>query len=337
MSVTYRAVQWNRHKLVYDAVSAVCIVGFILVFIAFAFVFPPGNEPPDSAVLLIRATGFAAISMLHVVLLIGPLARVWPKAKPLLYNRRHLGVMTFLVALLHALAVIGYYHAFGEMNPVVSLLVNTARAEALPFEYFGILALLIMFLMAATSHDYWLRNLSAAWWKRLHMLVYVAYFALVAHVGFGYMQGETGWTSAALMGAGLVLVVGSHLLTGLKETRRDGSSGSATDGWLDAGPLAEIPEGRANIVCPKDGERIAVYKHEGKVFAIENVCAHQGGPLGEGNVIDGCITCPWHGFQFRPEDGQSPPPFNDLVPTYEVRIDGERVLVKAEPRTGGAT
>jgi len=57
--------------------------------------------------------------------------------------------------------------------------------------------------------------------------------------------------------------------------------------------------------------------------------------LGKG-VLTGCIvTCPWHGYQFRPEDGASPPPFMERVATYEVRIEGDRVFVNPTPKLGG--
>ena len=47
------------------------------------------------------------------------------------------------------------------------------------------------------------------------------------------------------------------------------------------------------------GERIvAVFRHEGKWFAIDAMCSHQGGPLAEGVIQDGCVTCPWHGWQY---------------------------------------
>jgi nitrite reductase/ring-hydroxylating ferredoxin subunit len=59
----------------------------------------------------------------------------------------------------------------------------------------------------------------------------------------------------------------------------------------------EIEESRAKIFCV-DKERIAIYKHENKLYALHNVCKHQGGPLGEGKILDGCITCPWHGYQY---------------------------------------
>ena len=62
----------------------------------------------------------------------------------------------------------------------------------------------------------------------------------------------------------------------------------------------------------------------------------QGGPLGEGQVIDGCVTCPWHGYQFDAGTGCSPPPFTDRVRTYDVRIENGRVLVNPEPKSKGS-
>ena len=53
----------------------------------------------------------------------------------------------------------------------------------------------------------------------------------------------------------------------------------------------------------RNGERVAVFRHEGRLSAISNACANQNGPLGEGKIIDCMVTCPWHGFQYRVEDG----------------------------------
>ena len=80
-----------------------------------------------------------------------------------------------------------------------------------------------------------------------------------------------------------------------------------------------------------DGERIAVFRHDGRAYALSNVCAHQNGPLGEGKILDGCVTCPWHGYQYRPETGAAPPPFTEKVATFETEIRQGRVLVKACP------
>jgi nitrite reductase/ring-hydroxylating ferredoxin subunit len=83
------------------------------------------------------------------------------------------------------------------------------------------------------------------------------------------------------------------------------------------------------------GERIAIFRWDGRVAALSNVCQHQNGPLGEGRIVDGCVTCPWHGYQYRPEDGRSPPPFTEAVPTFAVRVERGRVLVATTPCAPG--
>jgi nitrite reductase/ring-hydroxylating ferredoxin subunit len=97
---------------------------------------------------------------------------------------------------------------------------------------------------------------------------------------------------------------------------------------------SEFEEGRAKIFCIKK-ERIAVYKYENKLYAIHNVCKHQGGPLGEGKILDGCITCPWHGYQYLPHNGQSPPPFTEKVSVYDVRVSKGKVFLNPKPYAEG--
>jgi nitrite reductase/ring-hydroxylating ferredoxin subunit len=65
------------------------------------------------------------------------------------------------------------------------------------------------------------------------------------------------------------------------------------------------------------------------------VCRHQNGPLAEGRIIDGCITCPWHGYQYLPESGTSPPPYDDKLPTYHLKVVAGEVLVHAIPNPPG--
>jgi hypothetical protein len=67
-----------------------------------------------------------------------------------------------------------------------------------PFKALELLALLILFVMAAASHDFWLAFLSPPVWKSLHMALYVAYGLVVMHVALGVMQydrdsGDAGW------------------------------------------------------------------------------------------------------------------------------------------------
>jgi nitrite reductase/ring-hydroxylating ferredoxin subunit/DMSO/TMAO reductase YedYZ heme-binding membrane subunit len=335
MSVQYTSVQWNRQKRVYDSVLAGGVIAFLAVFILVTEALHPYIT---AEILIIRATAVTAFLLLHVILCIGPLCRLHPQFLPLLYNRRHAGVTLFLLALIHAVMVVATYHAGGEVNPILSIFVSsplTGSVAGVPFQPFGFFALLILFLLAATSHDFWLANLSAPVWKALHLLVYVAYALLVLHVTFGALQGEQSLVYVALLALGLFTILGLHLAAALKESPADREiRPAAAGGFADVCAVADIPENRARIVC-LSGERVAVFKYAGKISAVSNVCQHQNGPLGEGKILQGCITCPWHGYQYLPDTGASPPPFVEKVPTFNVKIVQGRVLVHPQPNPAG--
>ncbi len=343
MSVTYRPVQWTRTKLVYDALLVAGVAGYVALFQRTGEALYAGPESLSTQVIAIRAWGSLALLMLTVILMIGPLARLERRFAPLLYNRRHFGVIFFLVAANHARLVLGYYHAFSDVPELVSLLRYDAAVTgaSLPFQLFGAGALVIFFLMAATSHDFWQKTLGPQAWKSLHMAVYAGYTLAVLHVAYGVLQWETHpFFAAALVGSALS-VTGLHLAAARRDTAPDRAAGGAQwvalDGrrWLDAGEAASLGDGRARALCPPDGERIAVVRSGRAISAVHGVCAHQGGPLYEGRVIDDCLTCPWHGWQYRPADGRSPPPFEERIPTYRVRLEGGRVLVDPEPLPPG--
>ena len=87
---------------------------------------------------------------------------------------------------------------------------------------------------------------------------------------------------------------------------------------------------------PRIGAKsIAIFKYEGKLSAVDNACKHQNGPLSEGRIIDGCITCPWHGYQYQPHNGTSPPPFGEKLATYDVKVEGKQVWVNPEGHAEG--
>jgi len=342
MGTTYQAVQWNPQKRVYDTVMFAALAVYLGLFIAISLIFAPAADP---MVVAIRAFGSAAFLLLHVVLAIGPLCRLNPLLLPLLYNRRHLGVATFLTSLVHALLVVLYYHMGGPVNPITSIFTSSPYDAGfiwLPFQPFGAAALFILFLMAATSHDFWLHNLTAPVWKALHMLVYAAYAALVAHVALGILQSEQSPVYVVAVAAGIATLLTLHLIAGLRERGpdRDVTASAGTDGFVDVCSLDEIRLNRARIVS-LSGERVAVFKYadaasgQTRVCALSNVCQHQNGPLGEGRFVDGCITCPWHGYQYLPHNGSSPPPFTERVPTFRVRLEHGRVLVDPRPLPAG--
>lgn len=332
MAHAYRAIGWNRQKRTYDAVLAGLVVLYLAVFTAVTLWQRPGATLETMA---IRGLGTCAFLLLHVTLSIGPLARLDRRFLPLLYNRRHLGVATFTLAAGHGLFALVQFHAQGNVHPLVSLLTSNSRFESLaqfPFQVLGAAALVILFLMAATSHDFWLANLTPPVWKGLHMTVYVAYALLVAHVALGVLQAERSPRLAALLALGAVWLCGLHLWAGWRERADDRELEGATDaaGFVELCRVDEIPDRRA-VVRTLTGERVAVFRFDGRVSAVSNVCQHQNGPLGEGRIVDGCITCPWHGYQYDPATGASPPPFDERVPTFRVRVEGGRVLVHPLP------
>jgi sulfoxide reductase heme-binding subunit YedZ len=335
MSTTYRPISWNPYKVRYDSVLASSVTAYLAVFLVVETLLRPELTIET---LLLRAFGSGAFLLLHVILSIGPMARFDPRALPLLYNRRHLGVTMFMLALAHGVLAIVQFHSGGTLNPLVSLLAGApydASVARFPFQAFGFGALLILFVMAATSHDFWLHNLTPPVWKTLHMGVYVAYGLLVGHVLFGVMQGETEPWVAICLAVGATTVCGLHLAAARRERRHDHDvTSSAIDGFVDVCAVREIPERRAVMTCLA-GERVAIFRYDGKVSAISNVCQHQNGPLGEGQIVGDCVVCPWHGYEYSPASGAAPAPFTEKVATFNLRVVDGRVKVDPRPNAQG--
>ena len=333
MSHAYRAVGWNPQKARYDLVIAAGIALYLAVFAGIGALLDPHATVER---LLIRGFGTCAFLLLHVTLSIGPLSRLDARFLPLLYNRRHLGVTTFVLACAHGVFAVLQFHGSGDAPALVSVLTGTGEYGSLahfPFQQLGLAALFILAAMAATSHDFWLRTLTAPVWKTLHMGVYLAYGLIVLHVAFGALQAERHPLLAALLAAGLLWVLSIHLAAGWRERHLDRAAATGKS-FVDVCSADEIPEGRARIACIA-GERVAIFRYGGAVSAVSNVCQHQNGPLGEGRILNGCIVCPWHGYEYDPASGRAPAPFTEKLPTFSVRIVGGRVQVASRPHPPG--
>ncbi|MBI2423055.1 MAG: ferric reductase-like transmembrane domain-containing protein [Candidatus Hydrogenedentes bacterium] len=344
MSVTYKPIHWNRQKRIYDVTLFIALLAVMGVFTGITL----WQQPYVTAeTLLLRSTAFAATLLLHFILCIGALARLDARFLPLLYNRRHLGVTMFLLAAIHAIFATIQFHALGDTFPLVSLFAAYAQDTwlfsgplpgliHLPFEPLGFFALLILFFMAATSHDFWLRNLGASTWKLLHMGVYIAYALILGHVFYGLVQSEPSPVYSALFIGGAFLVTSLHWLAFLRERATDrAETQSQREGYVAVCKAADLQPDYGKIVL-LGKSRIALFRHDGSVFALSNVCRHQGGPIGEGRILDGCVTCPWHGWQYQPHNGASPPPFNEKIATYNVRLHDSAVYVHPVANAPGA-
>jgi len=146
------------------------------------------------------------------------------------------------------------------------------------------------------------------------------------HVALGVMQDDRRALIPILLGAAFSLVTALHIAAAWRERESTPQAGE----WLAVGPPDSIPDQAARIVAAANGERIAVFRDGNQIGALTNLCAHQNGPLGEGRIINGCVTCPWHGYEYRLEDGCAPPPFTEKLATYRVRLrDG---LIEVDPK-----
>lgn len=99
--------------------------------------------------------------------------------------------------------------------------------------------------------------------------------------------------------------------------------------FIKVATVGEIPVGGSKLV-EVDYVRIALFNLDGAIYAIEDVCTHDGGPLVEGTVVNGCeVICPRHGarFDIRTGEALSFPAF-EPTQTYAVRVEGNDVLIE---------
>ncbi len=96
--------------------------------------------------------------------------------------------------------------------------------------------------------------------------------------------------------------------------------------FLRASKKDEVPPGTIREF-QLDGKNIAVANVDGKIFAINNVCLHRGGPLGQGELEDSTVTCPWHGWQYDVTTGKVKINPAVGVETYAVEVRGDDIFV----------
>src|SRR2546423_12728987 len=152
--------------------------------------------------------------------MIGRLPRLSPRFLPLLYNRRHFGVLTFFVALVHAWSVVDWFSVQGAMGDLVTEMTaspNYGKFIGFPIKALGLTGLSLLFLLAATSHDFWLAFLTPRVWKALHMALYVAYGVLVMHVALGVMQEDRRVHIPILLGGSFAAGTPPHVPAGWRE------------------------------------------------------------------------------------------------------------------------
>ena len=85
-----------------------------------------------------------------------------------------------------------------------------------------------------------------------------------------------------------------------------------------------------NKVVNVNGTEVALFNVDGEFFAINNTCLHRGGPLGEGSLEGDTVTCPWHGWRYNVKTGQNAMLPTAKVASYQVKVEGNDVLVAVD-------
>ncbi|HBE70615.1 MAG TPA: biphenyl 2,3-dioxygenase [Planctomycetaceae bacterium] len=98
--------------------------------------------------------------------------------------------------------------------------------------------------------------------------------------------------------------------------------------FLAAAKVADVPEG--GKLCLEVDDRFVVIVHlDGQYYCVDDVCTHDGGPLGDGELDEGCLVCPRHGAKFDVRTGEAAEmPATEPTARHEVKVEGDEILVK---------
>ena len=104
----------------------------------------------------------------------------------------------------------------------------------------------------------------------------------------------------------------------------------AVDRWLCAGSVSEVQKDGSKVVH-LDGNTIALFAHEGQIYAVDNRCPHLGFPLHKGTVKDCVLTCHWHQARFDLKSGGTFDQWADDVRSFPTEVRGDEVWVDLTP------
>jgi nitrite reductase (NADH) small subunit len=83
----------------------------------------------------------------------------------------------------------------------------------------------------------------------------------------------------------------------------------------------------SGLIVDAGGQTLALFNVDGRFYAIDNSCPHRGGPLGDGQLDDAIVTCPWHGYRYDVRTGAHQPDASFNVPCYPVTVEAGSVYV----------
>lgn len=100
-----------------------------------------------------------------------------------------------------------------------------------------------------------------------------------------------------------------------------------TTNWVEIGQLSDIPKRGAR--CVKHGEMtIAIFRTlDDQIYALEDKCPHKNGPLSQGIVHDGCVTCPLHNWVISLSTGEAQGADTGQTLSFPIKVEGDTILL----------
>jgi nitrite reductase (NADH) small subunit len=96
--------------------------------------------------------------------------------------------------------------------------------------------------------------------------------------------------------------------------------------YVKVASVSELTPGSAKVVEAR-GKTIALFNVDGTIYATDNTCLHQGGPLGEGQLMGEVVICPWHQWEYNVRTGENVEDSSLKVATYPVQVEGSEIKV----------
>ena len=89
--------------------------------------------------------------------------------------------------------------------------------------------------------------------------------------------------------------------------------------WYKVAKISDLPENRV-MTATAGTQQVCLVNYNGKISALDNRCPHQGGPLGEGQIENEWVICPWHAYEYDPHTGKAPEGFEDCVRPFPLEL-----------------
>lgn len=129
-------------------------------------------------------------------------------------------------------------------------------------------------------------------------------------------------------------VVGGGGSTPASTSTSAAAAASSTDGFLALAASAALVEGTAKTGLAPNGRTVALFRHQGKLYCVDNECRHEDGPVGEGEIKGTVVKCPYHDWAYDFTTGQCVSNPENKLETYHIKEQGGQIWVGAVATPG---